>query len=314
MRRSRSTFACAGLFMLAQITALFTNHALAHPPAHEKPDVAYGEYIANEGVLVVDGETKLLFDPLFHNGFNNYRVPSEEQRAAMLQGAAPFDGVDMVFISHAHGDHFSATDMLIWLNNHPDGTLVAPQQAMDQLKDEEGWDEALEERLIPIDLDFGDKAVRLKMKRVLKDDGRKETMSIAIDAVRIPHAGWPGRKEVQNIIYRVTLNDDATIMHLGDADPDDSHYAPYDEIWNKRQTDLGFPPYWFFSTPQTHAILKDRLNIKKSIGVHVPENVPPGLAKAREEFGISFFSEPGEWHPVKEENEDGDKQSDHDAH
>lgn len=296
---------------LVIVMVLWPSLSLAHPPADQKPDTAYAEYIANEGVLVVDGDTKILFDPLFHNSFGQYRVPSEEQRIAILKGTAPFDGVDMLFISHAHGDHFADEDVLVWLNNHPDSTLVAPQQAVDNLKKSESWKDVYNDRIIAIAMELGEDAKRMKIKRVLDDNGVRSTTSLEIDAVRIPHAGWPGRASVQNIVYRVTLGDDTTVMHLGDADPNDEHYAPYEDLWAKRDTDLGFPPYWFFSSPETHNILKERLRIKEAIGIHVPVNVPPGLNEAREKHGIGFFSEPGEWHPI---NPDAEKSTEHGAH
>jgi hypothetical protein len=32
-----------------------------------------------------------------------------------------------------------------------------------------------------------------------------EVAGLVIDAVRIPHAGWPGRADIENLVFRVTL-------------------------------------------------------------------------------------------------------------
>jgi L-ascorbate metabolism protein UlaG (beta-lactamase superfamily) len=258
---------------------LIATSSLAHDHGAKS---ASAHYIANEGVLVVDGDTKIMFDPLFHNSYGQYRLPSEKDRAAMMAGAPPFDGVDIVFISHAHGDHFDAEDMNAYLAANNAALLIAPAQAVEQMRSAENWDEALANRTKATRLGFGDAPVEMKIG------------GVAISAVRIPHAGWPRRAEVENLVYRVTLSPDATVMHMGDADPNDDHYAPYEDHWAARDTDMGFPPYWFFGSAENHAILKDRLRIKHSVGVHVPEITPPGLEAAREKYGIDFFAVPGE--------------------
>ena len=69
-------------------------------------------YLANEGVMVSRGDTRILFDPLFNESFGQYQLVPDTMRAAILAGEAPFDGIDAVFISHYHDDHFSVPDML----------------------------------------------------------------------------------------------------------------------------------------------------------------------------------------------------------
>lgn len=251
--------------------------------AHDqKPAEPYARYIANEGVLVVDGDTKILFDPLFHDSYGQYRLPSAADRAAMMAGAPPFDGVDLVFVSHAHGDHFDAADLNAYLAANRGAILVAPAQAVAQLRSAAGWDDALAARIRNIRLALGDPPAELSLN------------GVDISATRIPHAGWPNRAEVENLVYRVSLSAAATVMHLGDADANDGHYAPYAAHWAQRETHMGFPPYWFFGSTEGLAILKDRLRMKRAVGVHVPARVPSGLAAAREQTGVDFFAEPGE--------------------
>lgn len=63
------------------------------------------QYMANEGLMVVHGDTKVIFDPLFRNDYGQYLLLPPEMEAALFAGEAPFDGVDAIFISHHHGDH-----------------------------------------------------------------------------------------------------------------------------------------------------------------------------------------------------------------
>ena len=53
---------------------------------------------------------------------------------------------------------------------------------------------------------------------------------LVIDAVRNPDAGWPGRANIENLVFRVTLKNQGvsvTVMHIGD----DDSYLPYKEHW-----------------------------------------------------------------------------------
>lgn len=263
------------LCSFALVSAGLVPTVSAHP---EGETAATAEYIANAGVIVSAGGTKILFDPLFRVGFNNYLVPSEETFAAMMAGTAPFDNVDVVFISHSHGDHFSSEDANAFLAAHPNAKLVAPVQAVDAMKYVDSWDEAYTSRVTSIALEVGDPGEKFDLP------------GVSVFAVRIPHAGWPGRANVQNLVYRVAMEEGATVMHLGDADVNDDHYAPYKDEWLAKKTDTAFPPYWFFLTPGGNEILKDRLNAEHAIGVHVPVKVPEALL----ETGKDYFDEAGE--------------------
>jgi hypothetical protein len=113
---------------------------------------------------------------------------------------------------------------------------------------------------------------------------------LSFEAVRIPHAGWPGRAGVENLVFRVGLESDFTVMHMGDADPNDDHFLPYLTFWQQRISDTAFPPYWFFSSAEGNDILEIIINAKEHIGVHVPTVVPNSLRKSNKDY----FSKPGE--------------------
>ena len=72
------------------------------------------------------------------------------------------------------------------------------------------------------------------------------------------------------------MSDGITVMHLGDADPDDDHYAPYDAHWMATRTDTAYPPYWFFGMGDGPQILSTRLNTLTATGIHVPVSAVTG--------------------------------------
>ncbi len=220
-------------------------------------------YMANEGLMVTQGETKILFDPLFRNGYGQYLLIPEEMEAALFAGRAPFDGVDAIFISHFHGDHFSPEDILRLLQTQTAIELYAPMQAVITLRAEtSNQDDAVFERVHGVSLAYMDTPVSMTMA------------GLFIEAVRIPHSGWPtGRLDVENIAWRVTLNETTTVLHMGDADPNDMHFARDAAYWEQTPPHMAFPPYWFLDSNEGPQILRERIKSRRTIGVHVPVTI-----------------------------------------
>ena len=83
--------------------------------------------------MIERGDTKVLFDPLFRNNFSYYELlPADTERALFL-GEPPWDGIDAVFISHYHGDHFSPDVMLAFMQARGDVRLFVPLQGLTAL-------------------------------------------------------------------------------------------------------------------------------------------------------------------------------------
>ena len=114
---------------------------------HSHDHHAQAHHIANAAVLISEGETKIMFDPLPLSGFGVYPETPQSDIAQMMAGEGNYAGIDAVFISHAHSDHFSAAAIIAYMNAQPDVTLVAPRQALDMMKKDQDWDEALQARM-----------------------------------------------------------------------------------------------------------------------------------------------------------------------
>lgn len=242
-------------------------------------------YMANEGLMVLQGETKVLFDPLFRNSYGQYQLLPKPMEEALFAGVPPFDGVDAVFISHSHEDHFSPVDILRLLKEQPGIRLYAPANAVAELHQVAGeQDAAVFDRVTAVDLAYKDAPVSLEMA------------GLKIEAVRIPHSGWPTRRlDVENISWRVTLNETTTVLHMGDADPNDVHFARDVAYWEKTHLHMAFPPYWFFNSTYGPGILKNRLKPDHSVGVHVPVSIPTEPARRPVSLrAYDLFTSPGE--------------------
>lgn len=257
-----------GIITLYKLACLlFSVFIVMTTAAHEK-----ATYLGNSAVLVESGTSKILFDPFFHNGFGIYQLVPEKLHSSLMHGEAPYDNIDAIIISHAHEDHFSAKDVATYLKRFPAVKLFAPQQAIAELAGES----IPEAQLFAFSLDFGDQPVT------------KTADELIVTGIRIPHAGWPSRKEIENIVFSVKMDGDKVSMHMGDAAPDDQHYLPYKEHWQSNPVNINFPPYWFFMSAEGRDILEKIFKVKKNVGVHVPMQTPKYLKEKQHEY----FSEP----------------------
>lgn len=259
--------------------------AVAFAPPTAAHESARAHYLANEGLMVAQGDTKVLFDPLFNESFGQYELLPENMREALIAGEPPWDGVDAVFISHYHDDHFSPRDMVRFLRERKEIHLYAPEQAMAALREVAGAaGEGLAARLHPVALEYG------------ADPWRIEMPGLLIEAVRIPHSGWPGRMaDIQNIAWRITLDHGATVLHLGDADTRERHFETHQQHWDQRDLHMAFPPYWYFLSEEGRRVLEQRLRPAHAIGVHVPAAVPGEPAEREEALrDVDLFTRPGE--------------------
>jgi len=260
------TAAAAILAAWAPTIALAHDHATAH-------------YLGNEGVMIERGETKVLFDAFYSSGFGQYALVPDEINAAMLAGAPPFDGVDAIFISHVHGDHFSPGPAIKYLNAQNDVVLFAPEQVRDALV-QAGADEALLQRVRSFLLEPDDAGVTLSFS------------VLDVDVVSVPHAG--NRPHIQNYAWRVSLDDETTVIHLGDADPRVSNFSRHQSHFDKKTTHTAFPPYWFVGDTNGELILSDIIKAKQIIGVHVPKRAAGNGDEWRTRLGGDLFTDPGE--------------------
>jgi glyoxylase-like metal-dependent hydrolase (beta-lactamase superfamily II) len=246
-------------------------------------------FMANEGLMVVHGDTKVMFDPLYSQGFDRYMMLPQQMKAALLAGEAPYDGLDAVFISHQHGDHFTAEDVLAFMLAREEVELYAPGQAVVALRAIAGpQQQAIFSRVHGVDLEYKDAPVTMVVD------------NLTIEAVRIPHSGWPtGRLDISNLAWRVTLDSATTVLHLGDADANPVHFALNPEFWSSNQPNIAFPPYWFYSTDEGRSILSDRIGADEGVGIHVPEAMSTDSSQIPLELrDVVLFLEPGETRPV----------------
>lgn len=268
------------VFVTGGLAAILGLGACAAPHAHDHHPASRAEFLAHAAVMVESGPTKILFDPIFDKDYGSFQLVAQETQALLMAGQAPFDGVDAVFVSHAHGDHFSAELMIDDLSANPEVKLITPVQALSQMQKHANWGEALSPRI---------HATSIELNASLDETFDLGGTPVDVTRLRLPHAGGARHAKVENIVYRVALSPDATVMHLGDADPDQKGLAAQRPVFNKTVSDIAFVPFWFIGAAND-ASVGAALNAEHVVGVHVPKNIPEGLKTS----GADYFSEPGE--------------------
>ena len=256
----------------------------ASAAAHDDP--ARAHYLGNEGVMVVHEDTKILFDAFYANSYGQYALVPDKISTAMMAGTAPYDGIDAIFVSHVHGDHFTAAPAIAYLRAHDSVELYGSQQVHNAiLSAGVAVDDPLITRIHGFDLDPEDEAKSF------------EVGALSVDVVAIPHAG--NRPTIQNFAWRVTLDDEVTVMHLGDADPEPADFTRHQPHFDAKKTHTAFPPHWFIGLERGEMILKDIIAADHVIGIHVPKRAGGNGDEWRDRAGGDLFTDPGETREIK---------------
>ena len=163
-------------------------------------------FVANKGVLVSSGDVKVLIDGLFVGPNPTYRVPSSETLECLMKGWAPFDGIDLVLVTHKDQDHFSAALAVRYVEAHPESILVAPSDAVEVLRNAASDWAKIAPRILPIELKVGENV-------------KRNVARIPLTIVRTFHSN---DKTPMNLMYLIEVNG-WRVFHEGDwmGKPDD---------------------------------------------------------------------------------------------
>lgn len=258
---------------------------LLTPLLQAQDSAAETRYLGNDGLLVHVGGHKILLDAFYNQSFATYTLVPEHLAAALLAGDPPYDDVELVFVSHVHGDHFSAALMLAYLRAQPQVVLICPQQVLDELQQAQ-LEPSLRQRIRALDLAPGDPWQTL------------QASDMAIDVIALPHAGGARMADVRNLVFRVALLPDYAVVHLGDAAVDPAAFAATGEFWRARSVQTAFPPYWFLGDDSGRELLREYVAAPQIIGIHVPVAATGQGTEWRASLEGDLFTDPGESRPL----------------
>jgi L-ascorbate metabolism protein UlaG (beta-lactamase superfamily) len=266
---------------LAMIIALGLMLRPAGAGAHD-PEA---RYLGNEGVMVSQGATKILFDAFYAESFGGqYTLVPSAMEQALLAGTAPFDGIDAIFVTHIHPDHFNSRKVIAFLRAHPNVRLYAGLDVIGAIYAADvGVNDSLAKRLVAVNVPRGQPAKQFTVQ------------GLEIEAFSIPHNG---NGPIPHYAFRVTLNQGATVMHLGDSDDAETHYLPYRAAFDAKPTDAAFVPTWLLTSDSGKRVLQQIIRPEQIIAIHADDKNRASAPTFRKELGTDAFLEPGETRAV----------------
>ncbi len=180
-------------------------------------------YVGNAGFLINIGDKKILIDALFKGFEGNYELPLEVQDK-LAKAQAPFDDVDLILVTHAHGDHIDLDMVRQHLQNNPKAIFASTQQLVDALNDStDRW--------------IGFNPTKEKSESKVISD-------ISVEAFYLPHGT---DAKIINIGFLISVNG-VTIFQTGDADFDQFTFEEFRSLQlPERKIDLAFIQHYYLT-------------------------------------------------------------------
>lgn len=227
-------------------------------------------YIANEGVLIESGEQKVIIDALFDKYYEDYLHPTEDMLEKMIDGEAPYNGIDLLLSTHIHRDHFAPSVTGRFLKGHPETRLISSAQLAQSIRD-----------------DYAEGAsVTSRMEGIKRDTEihQREVNGIKVSAFFIYHSGSsnPQMRNIENMGYLVEIGG-KRILHLGDSDMGPKRFAELD--LKSLNIDIAMVPYWYMADETGVKIIRESIQPKNLLGIHYPRL---GSAMADKEIRKNF--------------------------
>jgi L-ascorbate metabolism protein UlaG (beta-lactamase superfamily) len=203
-------------------------------------------YLANEGVMLTSGSTKVLVDSLFRDSLGSYPRHSADQQERIETGKPPFDGVVLALATHFHLDHWDAGAATRFLTHNPNAIFASTAHGVAMMP---SGQKRRARSLWPAD---GAASATL-------DAGS----GVRVDAVPLVHG------QVQNLAYRISMGG-RTLMHLGDAGNESANY----ETLQKQgpPPDVLLVPFWWLIEDKAVQFLTQTWKPKNIVAIHFGAN------------------------------------------
>jgi len=208
-------------------------------------------YIANEGVLIESGEKRIVIDG-FHRFYRDaYAFPPDDLRLKMEKGEGSWGSIDLILVSHTHGDHFSAESVAAHLESSRNAILISSPQVTDAVSSLTGEKEDIASRI-----------------RTIPYEWKTESSADAGVAVRVLNLrhGSERFRSMQNLGHVVELGG-LKFLHIGDADMTDENFESY--RLHEAGIDVAFIPYWFLLSSEGRDLVRRQFKPRHIVAVHI---------------------------------------------
>lgn len=220
-------------------------------------------FLANEGVLLSGGGSRVLIDGLFLSYGPEFAVPAESTQSALARAAVPFDSVDLVLVTHRHGDHFHPAPVAAHLRANPRAGLVTSRQVIDSLRSLPAG------RALP--------AARLVSRTLPPGDRRRSVVNgIPVELLGLPHAGGRRQRHVEHLGYIVEIGG-RRVLHVGDAELSEVTLAPL--RLDTMRIDVALLPAWTVTSPDARRVIGRWIRPRHVVAFHLDAGADAGDAR-----------------------------------
>ena len=231
---------------------------LSMPPKLEpqgRTDGVTITFLANEGVMLSSGRQKVLIDALFLKYGPDYAVPGDSTSASLQRARIPFDSVDLLLVTHRHGDHFHPVPMAAHLRANPRATLLTSQQVIDSLRGQLSAEEL--------------RSPRMMARTTAPGTRRRESVAgITVELLGLPHAGARHRI-VEHLGYVVEIGG-RRVLHVGDTDVTEANFARF--RLDTARIDVALVPHWVVTTDEGRRVIERWIRPRQVVAFHVGAN------------------------------------------
>jgi L-ascorbate metabolism protein UlaG (beta-lactamase superfamily) len=213
-------------------------------------------FIGNAGFLITAGDKKILIDATFRGYKEVYELPVDIQ-GKIASAQPPFDDIDVILATHAHGDHFNADLTRQCMKNNPNTVFASTAQLTATLKD------------------FPDRVVTFNPSRGKTDS--KELRGISIKAIYLPHGSYDANKtEIINYGYIVNLNG-IKLFHTGDVDTQQFSFDEFRAYQiQEKKIDIAFIQHFYLTdNPSERKLVNEGIGSRFIIPIHYYYTTPP---------------------------------------
>ena len=209
--------------------------------------------LANAGVVIADGETRVMIDGMVVEPYSVYGSLPPEAIPSFNQALAEFASIDIALVSHRHHEHNQPEFACGFMQASRSTVLYTSGQVIGLMREKCRQFMTTSPRVHEIDPQYG-------APRVIEAPGLKVTV------FPLSH-GTRKDARIQNFGHLVEMGG-TSVLHVGDAamNPEDFERAGL----GQRKVDVALIPFLYFQPGPGEELVRRYLDATLKIAVHIP--------------------------------------------
>lgn len=171
-------------------------------------------YLGNCSYLYESNKSKVIIDPFGTEYGNYFYLPSNETKKNIIRGNGLFEKVNVLLITHIHGDHFNAKLVESFLLNNCKAKMICPPQVYRQMKDSCNEFARIKSQIISPNLSLNE-SKKITVNGVLVTAIRMQHGSNR-SLVGIDYSNYTNYEKTENFGYVIHCEQE-TVFHQGDG-------------------------------------------------------------------------------------------------